>query len=69
MEQLTTTAEFKSNTQSVITIGTFDGVHVGHRAIMQRLVAAAKEQGLVSAVLTFFLTQEWFCKKTAISSL
>jgi riboflavin kinase/FMN adenylyltransferase len=54
MEQLTTTAEFKGNTQSVITIGTFDGVHVGHRAIMQRLVAAAKEQGLVSAVLTFF---------------
>ena len=54
MEQLATTAEFKSNTQSVITIGTFDGVHVGHRAIMQRLVAAAKEQGLVSAVLTFF---------------
>ena len=54
MEQLTTTADFKSNTQSVITIGTFDGVHVGHRAIMERLVAAAKEQGLVSAVLTFF---------------
>jgi riboflavin kinase/FMN adenylyltransferase len=54
MEQLTTTADFKSNTQSVITIGTFDGVHIGHRAIMQRLVAAAKEQGLVSAVLTFF---------------
>ena len=54
MEQLTTTADFKSNTQSVITIGTFDGVHVGHRAIMQRLVAAAKEQGLVSVVLTFF---------------
>ena len=54
MEQLTTTADFKSNTQSVITIGTFDGVHVGHRAIMQRLVAAAKQQGLVSAVLTFF---------------
>ena len=54
MEQLTTTADFKSNTQSVITIGTFDGIHIGHRAIMQRLVAAAKEQGLVSAVLTFF---------------
>ena len=54
MEQLATTAEFKSNTQSVITIGTFDGVHVGHRAIMERLVATAKQQGLVSAVLTFF---------------
>ena len=54
MEQLTTTAEFKSNTQSVITIGTFDCGHVGHRSFMQRLVAAAKEQGLVSVVLTFF---------------
>ena len=54
MEQLTTTAEFTSNTQSVITIGTFDGVHVGHRAIVQRLVTAAKQQGLVSVVLTFF---------------
>ena len=54
MEQLATTAEFKSNTQSVITIGTFDGVHVGHRAIVQRLVGSAKELGLVSVVLTFF---------------
>ena len=54
MEQLTTTAEFTSNTQSVITIVTFDGVHVGHRAIVQRLVTAAKQQGLVSVVLTFF---------------
>ena len=54
MEQIATTTIFNSNTQSVITIGTFDGVHVGHRAIMQRLVGSAKELGLVSVVLTFF---------------
>lgn len=54
MEQIATTAEFKSNSQSVITIGTFDGVHVGHRAIIKRLVSSAKEEGLVSVVLTFF---------------
>ncbi|CAI8251298.1 MAG: Riboflavin biosynthesis protein RibF [Flavobacteriaceae bacterium] len=54
MEQIATTAEFKSNSQSVITIGTFDGVHVGHRAIIKRLVSSAKEEGLVSVLLTFF---------------
>ena len=54
MEQIATTAEFKSNSQSVITIGTFDGVHVGHRAIIKRLVSSAKQEGLVSVVLTFF---------------
>jgi riboflavin kinase/FMN adenylyltransferase len=38
---------------SVVTIGNFDGVHIGHREIMRRVVAIAKERGLTSAVLTF----------------
>ena len=54
MEQIQTTTKFNSNTQSVITIGTFDGVHIGHREIVQRLVGSAKELGLVSVLLTFF---------------
>lgn len=36
-----------------ITIGNFDGVHKGHRQIMQRVRAIALEQGWKSAVLTF----------------
>lgn len=41
-------------TPKVITIGTFDGVHIGHRKIIKRLVEAAQDSMLESAVLTFF---------------
>lgn len=34
-------------------IGTFDGVHAGHREVISRTLAAARTQGLESAVLTF----------------
>jgi riboflavin kinase/FMN adenylyltransferase len=36
-----------------ITIGNFDGVHCGHRQIIRRVIAAAREEGWKSAVLTF----------------
>ncbi len=36
------------------TIGTFDGVHLGHRKILERLTNNAKKTGLKSTVLTFF---------------
>lgn len=39
---------------SVVTIGTFDGVHVGHRKILEKLIADARETGLQSVLLTFF---------------
>ena len=38
---------------SVVTIGNFDGVHIGHRQIMRRVVALAKMRGAVPVVLTF----------------
>lgn len=38
---------------TVITIGTFDGVHLGHRALINRAIAAAGERGLNSCVLTW----------------
>lgn len=38
----------------MVTIGTFDGVHMGHKAILKRLVETAREDNLDSVVLTFF---------------
>ncbi len=37
-----------------MTIGTFDGVHVGHKKILDRLIKNAKTLDLKSTVLTFF---------------
>ena len=38
---------------SVVTIGKFDGVHAGHRAVIDELIRVARERGLESAVITF----------------
>ncbi len=45
---------FKSNHPTVVTIGTFDGVHAGHQKIIERLVNEAKMSNLESVILTFF---------------
>jgi len=39
---------------SVVTIGTFDGVHIGHQKIIKKLVKIAKKNDLQAIVLTFF---------------
>lgn len=39
---------------TAITIGTFDGVHIGHRKILERLIKNAATLNLKSTVLTFF---------------
>lgn len=38
---------------SAVTIGKFDGVHTGHRAVIGRLCEVARDRGLVSTVITF----------------
>lgn len=45
---------FNGEHPTVITIGTFDGVHAGHQKIIERLVATAKMGQMESAILTFF---------------
>lgn len=37
----------------VVTVGSYDGVHLGHRALIERLVAEARAAGGESIVLTF----------------
>lgn len=43
-----------STQKSIVTIGTFDGVHIGHQKIIKKLIKTAKEKELTSVVLTFF---------------
>lgn len=45
---------YKSIDPTVVTIGTFDGVHIGHQKIIKRLINTGKLQGLKSVILTFF---------------
>lgn len=47
-------SDYKLLSNSVVTIGTFDGVHVGHKKIIKRLVKIAKKENLQAIVLTFF---------------
>ena len=37
----------------VLAIGNFDGLHLGHRALLERLTATARQHGLPPAVMTF----------------
>ncbi|MCC4211464.1 bifunctional riboflavin kinase/FAD synthetase [Leeuwenhoekiella parthenopeia] len=54
MRQHTSAQEFNGTKGTVVTIGTFDGVHLGHRKIIKRLLASAAGNDLESVVLTFF---------------
>jgi riboflavin kinase / FMN adenylyltransferase len=46
---------------SVLTIGSFDGLHVGHQALIARAVALGRETGLPAALLSFEpLPREYF---------
>ena len=41
------------NTPRAIALGYFDGVHLGHKALMDKAVLRAKEIGGISSVFTF----------------
>lgn len=44
------------NKGSVITIGNFDGVHLGHQTILKKLVDVSKKENLKSIVISFDLS-------------
>ena len=54
MSKVKNITDYNSNKPAVITIGTFDGVHIGHKKIIKRLVKDAKKENLESVILTFF---------------
>lgn len=43
-----------SISEKVTTIGTFDGIHIGHQKILKQVVQLARDKGYVPAVLTLF---------------
>ena len=46
--------DFKKLTNAVVTIGTFDGVHLGHQKIIQKLIEKAHQINGETVILTFF---------------
>jgi riboflavin kinase / FMN adenylyltransferase len=44
----------------ILTIGNFDGIHLGHQEILKRLVSKSKKMGLPSLVVSFSVTPETF---------
>ena len=46
-------AELLPPRDTALTVGVFDGVHLGHRYLIKRLVSHSKRRGLLSGVLTF----------------
>jgi riboflavin kinase/FMN adenylyltransferase len=46
-------ARLSPDKDTLLTIGVFDGVHLGHRYLISRLKELAKQQGLLSGVVTF----------------
>jgi riboflavin kinase / FMN adenylyltransferase len=55
---------------TALTIGNFDGVHLGHRAMIARLSEAARSHGLPAAVMTFEpQPQEFFAPDQAPARL
>lgn len=51
--KLTSEIDFDPVLPTAIALGTFDGVHIGHRAVIGAAVETARANGLLSAVFTF----------------
>ena len=54
MREITDITTFTTQQPTVLTIGTFDGVHLGHQKIIERVVTTARQEGLLATVFTFF---------------
>jgi len=45
--------EYRRNPANVLTVGTFDGVHLGHQALIRNVVNRAKQKKAPAVVITF----------------
>lgn len=54
MNTFSSISEFSTTKKTVVTIGTFDGVHMGHRKILDKVITEAELRNEESVVLTFY---------------
>ena len=45
--------DYKSDIPTALTVGTYDGVHIGHQVILDKLLKTGKERDLSTTVVTF----------------
>jgi len=50
----TNLSNFKSTNKTFVTIGTFDGVHIGHQKVIKKLIKSAENNNATAVLLTFF---------------
>lgn len=54
MKTVNSISSYQYTNNSIVTIGTFDGLHLGHQKIISKVVQTAKAENLESIVLSFF---------------
>lgn len=61
--------DFNPGKRTTVTIGTFDGVHIGHQKILRNLIKDAAKEGGESVLLTFFPHPRMVLQKEVTISL
>ncbi|MFT6748200.1 MAG: riboflavin kinase/FMN adenylyltransferase [Flavobacterium sp.] len=47
-------SDFKSSKKTILTIGTYDGVHLGHQKILKKMISEGLTSNLETALISFF---------------
>ncbi len=65
MKIITNLSNYKSTKKTFVTLGTFDGVHIGHQKVIKNLVESSKLNNATSVLVTFFPHPRMVLQKNA----